>query len=87
MHPVQLEQQLSQANHLLLQNLSTQTNGLYFNHNQIKDLIKSLNQLKDKGTITYHEEYDEIVNIKWILVLLILFICIEWFLRKYFGNI
>ncbi|MFN8437525.1 MAG: hypothetical protein U0V72_07775 [Cytophagales bacterium] len=86
-HPVQLEQQLSQANHLLLQNLSTQTNGLYFNHNQIKDLIKSLNQLKDKGTITYHEEYDEIVNIKWILVLLILFICIEWFLRKYFGNI
>ncbi|MEO5910372.1 MAG: hypothetical protein ABIP95_05765 [Pelobium sp.] len=76
------------ANHQLLYNLATQSGGEMVYPNAIislKDLILKNEKVK---TISYEEKsYESLINLKWIFVVLMLLLSLEWFLRKRNGAI
>lgn len=76
------------ANHQLLYNMAMQSGGKMVIPNQInslKDLIPKNEKVK---TISYEEHsYENIINLKWIFVILMLLLSLEWFLRKRNGAI
>lgn len=85
-HNLQLEELTTTANHELLKQLSTKTNGRYYENTQIEQLINDLNNLDTKGKVILKENYTSLINLKWLFVLLLSLISIEWFARKYFGG-
>ena len=82
--PYQIEMLQTLANHQLLYNLSFQSGGKMFYPNEIDDLFKAIDNSERKRTITHiKEKAQEIINIEWILFSLLLFICLEWSIRRY----
>lgn len=75
------------AKHDLLYNLSQQYGGevLYpDNIDRLRELVSTNDSIKP---ILYQKaETKPLVDYKWILAVLIIFLAIEWFLRRYFGG-
>lgn len=86
--PFEVEQQFTQANATILNKLAVKTNGTIFYNNQASLLVEQLNtdnrfkSIQKTTTIR-----TSLINWKWLLVLVILSLSIEWFVRKYFGKI
>ena len=76
------------ANHQLLYNLAVQSGGKMVMPNQISLLKEVIPKNEKVKTISYEEHsYENIINLKWIFVILILLLSLEWFLRKRNGAI
>lgn len=86
--PLNLETRQSAANHQLLNTIAKQSGGqmLYSNQiNQLADLIRKNDNIK---TVVYEDKhYSDIIDVKWIFVLILLFLSGEWFLRKREGEV
>ncbi len=82
---LQLESLELTANHQLLRNLSQQTGGSYVAHPQMGQLGSILGQQKAQGIIYSEESFLPFIHLKWLLILFLLFVSLEWFLRKYNG--
>jgi hypothetical protein len=81
------EQQQTQANHQLLQNLSNQTGGKLFFPNQFDELGQEIKNRNDIKPISYFNFTSKsLIELKWIFFLLLAFFTIEWFFRKFFGS-
>ncbi len=82
------EYQQTIANHQLLYNMAIQTNGkLYLPANllKIQQDIEKNDQIK---TLSYEDlKYEELINFKWLFVMIILLLSLEWFFRKRNGEI
>lgn len=82
------EYQQTVANHQLLNTMSAQTAGkMYMPQDLLKlvDVIKSNDQIK---TLSYEDrKYEELINFKWLFVLIMALLTIEWFFRKRNGEI
>lgn len=78
----------SAANHQLLYALAKQTGGemiLPERLNQLPDLIKKNENIK---TIAYQNAtYQELIDEKWIFILILLLLSLEWFFRRRNGEI
>jgi hypothetical protein len=86
--PVQIESLKTVADHQLLFNLSQQTGGQSFSVNNLNDLIQLVNNKEEKQIVTSFEDtLEQVIDIEWILLILLLLISIEWFFRKYNGLI
>lgn len=71
-----------------LKQLASQTKGIAFYPNQIDTLIKTLledNEYKaiQKNVVTK----SPLIDWKWLLVLIVIFLSTEWFVRKYNGML
>ena len=85
--PLQLEQRQKQANHQLLYKLADMHEGALFYTSEIEALKQSIQRLESK-TISYSRiQLSELLNQRWIFFLLLVFLTLEWFLRKQNGNI
>lgn len=82
------EYQQTVANHQLLNTMSAQTAGkMYMPQDLLKlvDVIKSNDQIK---TLSYEDrKYEELINFKWLFVLIMALLTMEWFFRKRNGEI
>lgn len=82
------EYQQTVANHQLLNTMSAQTGGkMYMPRDLLKlaDVIKGNEEIK---TLTYEDrKYEELINYKWLFVLIMALFTAEWFLRKRNGEI
>lgn len=82
-----VEYQQTTANHQLLNTMAQQTNGkmlMPLNLLAIADEIEKSDQVK---TISYEDrKYEELINFKWIFVLILVLLSAEWFLRKRNGE-
>ncbi len=86
--PLQLEQSELEANFSLLRILSQQNNGEFFYQNQLKELIKTIKNNKNITSTSVNEKKsEELIQIKWLFFLLLFFLSLEWFIRKYKGGI
>ena len=83
--PVNLEAINTQANHQMLFLLSEFTGGKFFYPQQKSLLINELNNNDLKSTSYFQEMITELLNLKAIFFVLLLFLSVEWFLRKYWG--
>lgn len=82
------EYQQTVANHQLLNTMSAQTGGTMYMPKdllKLKDAIKENDQIK---TLTYEDrKYEELINFKWLFVLIMALLTFEWFFRKRNGEI
>lgn len=84
---LQLEQRQKQANHQLLYNIAKKHEGELFYASETEALIESIQRLERK-TISYSRlQFSELLNQRWIFFLLLVFLTLEWFLRKQNGSI
>lgn len=82
------EYQQTTANHQLLYTMSQQSSGKLF---RPADLLRIEDEIEKNGTaktISYEDrKYEQLIELKWIFVLLLCFLSLEWFLRKRNGEL
>jgi len=84
--PVNLELTDLQANHQILFRLSKETGGDFYTSGEVDALAKNLlDDQSIKNTSYFQNVTSELLNLKWIFLVLILLLVTEWFLRKYWG--
>jgi len=85
---IQLEQLGPSINHDILNKMADLSKGKFFYLNDIDSLIRVIRESKNNKNVIYvKEKLDSLINIPWILLILIIFISFEWFIRKYNGLI
>jgi hypothetical protein len=83
---LQLETTNLTADHNLLRNVAAQNGGNFYTKNQIEELKNDLLGEELVYKIYSSESYLAIINMKWGFFILIIFVSVEWFLRKYNGS-
>ncbi len=84
--PLIIEANNTIADIQLLQNLAHKFGGTLFLPNKLDDLADAINNNKNIASIIYEEqEVKEWIHIKWIFLVLIILLSIEWYLRKRNG--
>lgn len=75
------------ANHDMMRSLANSSNGKYFTINQLKQVSKAIKANENiKSLVTYHKKYSPFLD-SWIyLLLIVLLLGIEWFMRKWGGG-
>jgi hypothetical protein len=82
-----VEQLNLRADHQLLNLIAVQTDAEMVYPNQLDELKNLLISRNDAKPVTYVERgFHELLNLKWILILLILILSVEYFLRRFFGS-
>jgi len=82
-----IELMQTRANFNLLYQLAGKNGGdviLVENIDQLPEKLK--NNSHFKPIISYHKKLNDFINMKALLIVLLVFISIEWFIRKYFGG-
>jgi hypothetical protein len=82
----QAELQNLTADFDLLKKVSEQTGGKFFLASQMTSLQQELQKTEASSIIHSEENYQSLINLKWIFWLLLLLVSAEWFLRKYYGS-
>lgn len=84
--PLQLEFTETRANHQLLKQLATLTSGKFFAFDEIDEVagfIKSQGMVKP---VMYEQkDYKDLIHQKWVFVLILFLLTLEWFIRKRNG--
>jgi hypothetical protein len=74
------------ADHSLLFNISKKTGGQLFYPNQISDLQKKLLENENIKTLVHEQkQVNDFINLKVLFFILLIFLSLEWFIRKYNG--
>jgi len=76
-----------QANHFFLKSLANNFDGKLYYPNELDDLVDYINQNKQKSVYINTEKQIGIINIDWILLILLIIIFLEMFLRRFNGII
>lgn len=81
-----LEELNTTADYQLMQNLAEKHQGKMFYPSNMNELITSVEKNETISSVIY-EEHDlkDWINIKWIFIILIVLLTLEWFLRKRNG--
>jgi len=83
-----LETRQSTANHQLLRTIATQSGGRMLMPNEVDKLAALIRKNENIKTIVYEDKrYSDLIDIKWLFVLILLLLSAEWFLRKREGEI
>jgi len=83
-----MEQQFSQSNDKELKAVALKTQGKVYYTNQEADLIASL--LKDARFKSVQKSViskTPLIDWEWILGFILVLLSVEWFTRKYYGEI
>jgi len=84
--PLNIEAVNTIADHNLLFQIAQKHDGKMLGVNQMSEFRSLLKERQDIKTVSYAEKrYSELVNEIWLLVLIILLVSAEWFLRKWSG--
>jgi len=83
---VNLENVVTRANHRMLYQLAAQSGGGFFAPTQAGEIIRQLKESNYlKPVSSFQEAINELINLRWIFLVLLLLLSVEWFLRKYWG--
>ena len=84
----QLEDLQLQADHALLQSISSTTHGRLLSPRNLDSIPILLKQRDDIKTVIYSQtSYTELLNLPIILLLILILLAAEWILRKYNGTV
>lgn len=85
--PLQLETLQTIANHQLLHALAQKSGGQVVYPGQIDSLVNYIKQQPNIKPVQYSSfKTMPLINLKWLFLLLLLFLSVEWFVRKFFGG-
>ena len=75
------------ANHRMLNRLAAEHDGAMYYPNQLNELQVDLNNLSTiTSKVHYEDKFTGLNSIFYVMIILILLLSLEWFLRKYFGS-
>ena len=84
--PVQIEALSIVADHQLLYNLSNITGGKSFSLSEFNSISNYINKTQNKSSLTTIEDrLKQFIDFEMILLILLILISSEWFVRKYNG--
>lgn len=83
---LQLEALNTTADHALLRQVAQQTGGRYYNASNLTQLVQTLTTRQTPARLTSTEEMDEIINWRWLFLLILALAGIEWGVRKINGG-
>jgi hypothetical protein len=84
---VDVESIETMANHTLLRQLSTNSNGKFYSLSNYKKLLFDIDQREDIVEMAYQEKsYDDLLDFMLLLLLILFLLSLEWFLRRRFGG-
>lgn len=84
----QVEEQFTNANTEKLQKLAAKTEGELFYKNQQDEVFQKL--ISDTNYFTIQKlttKEESLINLKWMLLIIVSLLALEWFIRKYHGKI
>lgn len=85
--PLNLEGLNTVANHQLMYQMAENSGGKMFFPGQWDELREEINSRSDIKPLLYtQDEYEDLVNLRWIFFLLLILLATEWFIRKYNGS-
>jgi hypothetical protein len=77
---------VNSSNQTVLNQLAEGTGGKVYLLKDYALLLNDLDRRDDITTISYKEaSFDGLIDFKWIFILLLLFLGLEWFLRRWLG--
>lgn len=77
----------TRANHSLLRQLSTNSNGAFYALADYRKLLIDLDQREDIVEMAYQDKaYDDLLDYVWLLILILALLSLEWFLRRRHGG-
>ena len=83
-----IEKQFNKVNYLKLKELTIKTKGFIYFENNYNELIPDLlNDQRFSSVQKIKINYDQLINWKWGLIVIISLLSLEWFIRKYYGQI
>ncbi len=83
---MQLENIDTRANHAVLNQIATNSNGKFYPLKDVKQLVADIEKRGDIVEMSYREaSFNDLIDYKWLFALLILIFGFEWFLRRWFG--
>ncbi|RYY32617.1 MAG: hypothetical protein EOP46_18550 [Sphingobacteriaceae bacterium] len=83
-----LEARQATANHRLLNTIAKQSGGVMLQPSQIGELTDIIRKSENIKTVVYEDKhYADLVDVKWIFVLILVLLSTEWFLRKREGEV
>ncbi|MFD2874441.1 hypothetical protein ACFS5N_18305 [Mucilaginibacter ximonensis] len=86
--PLNLEIRQSAANHQLLRGIAAQSGGRLLYPSQLSELAGLIRKNENIKTLVYEDRhYSDMIDVKWIFVLIVALLGAEWFLRKREGEI
>jgi len=81
-----VEQLNTKADHNLLKYLSSVSGGRFFRKNEIELVGEHIIENTELKNIEYvSEKSDLLISLKWILIMIVIFLSLEWSARKYLG--
>ena len=76
----------SVANHSVLKQLASQSNGGFYKLSESDRFIKDLSQRSEIESVSFSEEANfKLIDYTWYLILCILFLCGEWLMKRLKG--
>jgi hypothetical protein len=85
--PVQLEAMSSTADHGLLRQLATQQGGSFVYPAQMDQLADQILANDDIKPVLYSSTQTRpLIHLKWLCLILLAALSVEWFLRRYYGG-
>ena len=85
--PLALELKNTRANHQMLFTLSKKYNGKMFFKEQTPQLINQISTIESKSLSYSNTTQNDLIHLKWISILLFVFLFLEWIFRKRNTNI
>ena len=83
-----LEARQSTANHGLLRTMARQSGGQMLMPAEIGKLAELIRKNENIKTVVYEDKrYSDMIDLKWVFVLILLLLSAEWFLRKREGEV
>ncbi len=84
---MQLEAMETTANHGVLQQISANSNASFYPLSQYQQLLNSIDKRDDIVEVAYAESaFNDLIDYFWILLLIVLLLSAEWFLKRYNGG-
>jgi len=85
--PVNTESINTTANHQVLYRLSNENNGKLFYPEEFDNLFDELSSNNNiVPVVKKQEKLMDLINIKLLFALILLFMSVEWFMRKFYGG-
>ncbi len=82
-----LEDLDNQANHQVLRQMASQTNGQFYALEDVNQIYEDLNQRTDLVNVSYAEsKFIDLIDWKVLFFIVIVALMVEWFIRRYLGG-
>lgn len=86
--PLNLETRQSAADHQLLSDMARQSGGQMLQPSQISQLADLIRRNENIKTVVYEDKtFSDLIELRWIFILIAGLLALEWFIRKREGEV